>query len=478
MRSPSFVPRVPRLLTAVIVLAAGCCVMGAMPAAAQSNAASRSSGAAADPEVEKRIQDLEKQIQQLRTDTRVLEVSDEERKRAKPQVGYQDGFFLTSTDGKSYRLRLNGYAQADSRFATDDSENPTVNSFQIRRARLDIRGTVAERFDFRIMPDFAGSQLVLFDAYADARFAPWAVLRVGKFKVPYGLERLQSATSLNFIERSLADNLVPNRDVGVGLFGDVHRGEVNYAVAVTNGVPDGGNGDADVNDAVDVVGRLFTQPFLNTAYEPLRNLGFGVAASYGKEQGTASSTQLPVYRTSSRNIYFRYVSDNPATAGGTTVASGDRWRVSPQAWYYYGPFGALFDYAMTNQEMAKGAVTATTFNTAWELQGMYVLTGERPSFQGVVPNNNFDFGRGGWGAWALLFRYANLNVDGETFTKGFADPTKSVSEIDSYTAGLNWYLNRNILFQLNYEHSDFEKGVKTGNRDPENVFLTRVQFLF
>ena len=40
-------------------------------------------------------------------------------------------------------------------------------------------------------------------------------LTAGKFKVPVGLERLESATDIRFIERGFPTSLVPNRDLGV-----------------------------------------------------------------------------------------------------------------------------------------------------------------------------------------------------------------------------------------------------------------------
>jgi phosphate-selective porin OprO/OprP len=264
----------------------------------------------------------------------------------------------------------------------------------------------------------------------------------------------------------------------VQIYGDVHQGEFGYQLAVLNGVPDGGSGDADVNDGVDVAARLFGQPFVNTTIVPLRGLGVGVAGTWGREQGSISSPQLPTFKTSSRNTYFRYAADTPSTAAGTAIANGDHWRVSPQAYYYWGPFGSLFEYGISDQEISKNAVTADLQNTAWQVRASWLLTGEAASYKQVVPERNFDFGGGGWGAWELALRYANLDVDDDTFRLGFADATKSVSEIDSITAGVNWYLNRNVEWQLNYEHSSFDKGSKTGDRDPENVFLTRVQLVF
>jgi phosphate-selective porin OprO/OprP len=277
---------------------------------------------------------------------------------------------------------------------------------------------------------------------------------------------------------------VPNRDLGLQLYGDFRQGEIGYQLAVLNGVPDGGSGDADVNDAVDVVGRVFAHPFRNTPVLPLRDLGLGVAATYGEEQGSAASPQLPQLRTSSRNSYFRYSADNPATPAGTTIASGTHWRVSPQGYYYYGPFGSMFEYAMSSQEVARGLspaiTTGTVENDAWQLRASYLLTGEAANYRQVVPNEPFNFGNGGWGAWEVAFRFATLDVDEQAFRpdKGFADITRSASRIDSYTAALNWYVNRNIFWALNFEHSEFGGGSKTGDRDPESVFLTRVQFVF
>ncbi|HEY2775222.1 MAG TPA: porin [Candidatus Binatia bacterium] len=439
--------------------------------------AGAAAGNPSQAELLQRIEQLEAEVKELKKDARKLEASDDTRASSKPVAGYKDGFFLATEDGR-YKLNVDGYVQADSRWSVDNGDDPSVDQFSIRRARLDIRGTLADRFDFRFQPDFAGSQVVLQDAYLDGRFAPWAVTRLGKFKTPFGLEQLQADSNRVFLESSLVDNLTPNRDVGAQLYGDFQHGAFTYQLAVLNGVPDGTSGDTDFNDAVDVAARVFALPLRNTTVVPLRGLGLGVAATAGREQGTASSPQLPSFRTSSRNTYFKYSADSPSTSAATTVANGDHWRVMPQGYYYYGPFGSMFEYGVSNQELLKGATKGDTQNTAWQLRAQWLLTGEAATYDVLVPSHDFNFGHGGWGAWEVALRYAELHVDGDTFTKGFADPTKSVSQIDSITAGLNWYLNRNIKLMFDYEHSTFDKGSKTGDRDPEDVFLTRAQFWF
>src|SRR5213078_5313763 len=94
------------------------------------------------------------------------------------------------------------------------------DGFLLRRARPIFQGTVYRDFDFVFVPDFGGSSVQIFAAYANYRYDSWLQLRAGKFKVPVGLEQLQSDPVTSFNERSLVTDLVPNRDIGFQLWGD------------------------------------------------------------------------------------------------------------------------------------------------------------------------------------------------------------------------------------------------------------------
>jgi phosphate-selective porin OprO/OprP len=382
-----------------------------------------------------------------------------------------EGFSWKSAEG-DFVLRLRGYFQLDTRSFSEETPAGTDN-FLVRRARPILEGTVFKIFDFRVMPDFGQGTSVLFDGYLEARLSPALRLRAGKFKPPVGLERLQSATDILFPERAQPTNLVPNRDVGVQLSGDLADARVQYAVGVFNGVADGGNGDLDNNDDKDVAARVFFQPFVR-AKNAASGLGFGVSGSSGDQAGTVTAPNLPAFRTAGQVTFFSYRSD--ATAAGTTVAAGTRRRLSPQATFYLGPFGLQGEYVSSKQEVRRGADRAELTNTAWQAATTWVIGGSA-SYRGVTPKKPFSGFRTGPGAFELVARYSRLEVDRDAFPV-FANPSSAARTASAWALGVNWWANRNVRLMTSYEMTTFEGGAAEGGRPDERVLFTRFQISF
>jgi phosphate-selective porin OprO and OprP len=383
----------------------------------------------------------------------------------------KDGFSIKTADGK-FALRFRALIQTDGRFFLSDSGNTAVNSFFIRRARPTLEGVLWKYLEFRLQPDFGQGQTVLFDAYSEVKIAPVLALRVGKFKPPVGLERLQSASEIVFAERALPTNLVPNRDVGLQLSGDLSGGVLAYQVGVFNGVPDLGNGDGDTYDAKDFAGRVFLQPFRRGQ---LQGLGVGVAGSTGIERGTAALPALPSYRTPGQQTFFRYRSDG--TAPNTTVADGNRRRLVPQAYFYTGPLGLLGEYAISWQEVRRAATTADLKHTAWQVTGSFFVTGEKASFKSAAPKHPVDPASHSFGALELAARYSELSLDDAAFPV-HANPAASARRAKAWAVGANWYLVRGIKVVVDYEHTSFTGGAAVGDRRAENFVVSRVQYAF
>jgi len=370
------------------------------------------------------------------------------------------GFSMQSKDG-AFSLRLRSLVQADSRFFIDDGGVEGNDTFLIRRARIELTGTVFDKFDYRIMPDFAGSSPTLMDAWLDWKVMPSFQVLAGKVKLPVGLERYQSPENSLMTEYGYPTSLVPNRDIGVALHGQVLNKTLDYYVGAFNGTTDGGSSTTDSNDDKSVAARLFATPFANSDNSFLKGLGFGIAGTYGEDENTPAE-----YRTVGQQKFFTWRSG--VTDDGTV------WRVVPQLYYFNGPFGLLGEYAVSSQELSRGTASETLDNTAWEVTASWVLTGENATFRGVEPKAPVSLGeKKSWGAWQVAARVTELDVDKDAFPT-FADAAKSAEMARSYGIGLNWYLNTMVRISTDYNWTRF-----TGAplRD-EHAIISRVQFRF
>lgn len=419
-------------------------------------------------------QKLEALDQRQKALERKIENADEAGSLGAVVSAGKEGFSIQSQD-KKFNLKLKGLIQTDARVFVNGPSYYGVNAVVPRSVRPYLEATLFQKFDFKLMPDFGNGTATLQDAYADARLFPEFAIRVGKFKGPVGLERLQSETGTIFAERSLATNLVPNRDLGAQVWGDISGGVVSYALGVFNGTPDGSSVDLDLNDNKDIEGRLFVQPFLKTDTNALKGFGIGVGASYGEALGTLSSTALPTYRTPGQQTFFRYLSDG--TAPNTVIANGSTLRVVPQFSYTYGPFSWQGEYAISKQKVTKAASSATLTHKAWQSTASFVLTGENASFKGVKPRHAFSLSDHTWGALEVAARYHELDVDNDAFPL-FASATASASRARAFGGGVNWYLNDNLRATVDFDHTSFKGGAAAGNRTSENLLLSRLQLAF
>ena len=422
--------------------------------------------------------DAEARIKQLENRITTLEKAEATAKAAAattPTVtASRDGLGVRSADN-AFSFRLRGYVQSDARFfGANGPVAPGSSTFLLRRVRPVFEATAYKYFGLRLMPDFGGGQVALFDAYAEAKPNTALNLRVGKFKPPIGLERLQSATDVRFIERGLPTALVPNRDVGVQLYGDLAQARVQYQVGAFDGAPDAANVDGDAATGKDVVGRVFVRPFATTASGP--DLGIGIAASSGTEQGTVTAPALGSYRTPGQLALFRYRADG--TAPNTVLAQGRRTRVSPQGYLYVGPVGVLAEYVRSTHEVRRATTVAELTNQAWQVSGGWVLTGERESYGGIAPDHPLDGSKsGGLGALELVARYGALTVDPDAFPT-FADPATQPRRARAAGVGLNWRLTRGLLFAANYERTQLDAPETGAVRHTEHAVLTRLQLGF
>lgn len=369
--------------------------------------------------------------------------------------------FVIESDSGDNRLQIGGFLQAEGRFALKDDQQRVTDTFAMRRFRLILQGKLARHFEFYWNTDFSNNTLTLRDAYFDTVLSPAFRLRVGKQKAPFSYDRLLIVSQTIFQERGMSTNVAPDRDTGVQVLGDLGKGVVSYAAMVGNGPADGQIAESDTNDAKETYGRVMLHPFARNPKHPLAALSAGVAASAGAQGGPVATFLSP-----GRQAFFTY-------APGTTGV-GRRTRWSPQAVYLHGPFWGYAEWVRSRGDVVRGGVREGVDHTSWQVSGSWVLTGENAVERNIRPRVEFDpHKKGHWGALQAVARYQRLYVGQNAFTSGLAASGTS-QRAASWVAGLNWYMNPLVKWQLNFERTVFDKNA--GARTPENMLTLQAQF--
>jgi phosphate-selective porin OprO/OprP len=247
--------------------------------------------------------------------------------------------FVTA-QGKETKLSFGGFVQGQAEFGkASDSRTVAGDRFYLRRARLGVKGSFAEHFDFTLQADLGSNSLGNVTgnrAQATDAFVVWnqyeqATLTFGQFKTPYGNEQLMSDTKIATIERSLpSDSLTLSRQLGAMVSGSVAGKKFSYAAGLFNG--SGVNTSTNDNDNFLYVGRVNGLAFSGKTVKV--TAGAGVFASHdtgtftGRRSGAQLDAQIVAGRGEIDAEYFQTHFDR--VTGADTDARG--WAILG-AWF-------------------------------------------------------------------------------------------------------------------------------------------------
>ena len=153
---------------------------------------------------------------------------------------WSDGLYLDST-WNNLRVKFAGDVQNDTAgFLNTESAEEAIgqlieNGVEWRRVRLYTDGTFGTHFHFRFRWDFTASNPPsLQDAYFGIRKLPIPTLEIiaGRFKAPLGLEGYTGSYDTTFMERSLTNAFLPQRNSGLLFYGDAPRHKMRWAIGV------------------------------------------------------------------------------------------------------------------------------------------------------------------------------------------------------------------------------------------------------
>jgi phosphate-selective porin OprO/OprP len=441
------------------------------------SAADETSGA----ELLKRIQDLDQQVRILGRKAEITEeAAAEKAKTAVTAKADASGFSIGNSDKNNpYSAKLGLLVQADGRFWINDTAAQQSNTFLLRRAQPTIDVQLGKFLRARVQGSFnattAGSPAFeLLESWAEFKPSEKLAITGGRFKV-LGQEYIQGSGNLAFPERGLPTNLTPSYEVGFNASGKL--GETfQWLVGVGNGSPDLTTRTADNDDDKDGFLRVGWAPFKTGDSDLLKGLNLSFGTTYGYEANGLTAG----YRSPGQVTVFAY--------DATAAASGTRTRYAPALEWAASGASLLAEYTVSQQDAQRGGQEQSLSHSAWQLVGTWLLSDDVKGPGGsVVPKRAFDPETGAWGAFEVVGRVGELRIDDATFegtaAQRLANPTTQIAKAQSVGLGVNWYVSRNLKWQLAGDYTRFDGGgggtsANPNDRESERVIIGRLQASF
>jgi phosphate-selective porin OprO/OprP len=268
---------------------------------------------------------------------------------------------------------------------------------------------------------------------------------------------------------------------------------LEYAVAVSNGEINGGTGNTDTNNGKELDARVAVRPFNSDDWDVLRHLQFGISGGYGFENEAMNPSTLRTPAQVPWLVFTNTVGLAPNAAPVADYAEGQRTRVTPELVYFYHSFGFASQYYSEEQKIATSATAAPVRVpfTGYYVLATYLLTGEeRHEYtQQIDPIRPFSITTpfASPGAWEAVFRVSRLDVGEVAFTDKLVGSGYSSGATES-TLGFNWYWNKWVRAQFNWEHASFDDPVNlvgtSASKTPalwtkhDDTLYCRFQFIF
>jgi phosphate-selective porin OprO/OprP len=286
-------------------------------------------------------------------------------------------------------------------------------------------------------------------------------LRIGNQQNWIGFEHIESARFLDFMERSILMDAFygPNNNgymPGISMFRNTEDQMAGVQLGVyKNTVYDSGF-TYDIGDAWVYGGRGIWTPY----YDEESKGRYMIHTGFGAEYRTFNDNPSP--NQAGQNIRIRSRGDlrnvastlDPNFADTGNFFTGSQLVINPElvgqfgSWLFQSEFANAWFYGARPTKTSKTSLGSVYMQGGY-VQVLYFLTGEnrvynRQSgvFVRTLPNENFNYSKGTWGAWQVGVRFDWLDLNSGKFVNGGNE--------QDMTFGLNWFLNPNARFQFNY----------------------------
>ena len=372
--------------------------------------------------------------------------------------------------GRHVRFDFHVKSQGEWR-GSSDSPDSSSDAFDLQRARVGIDGRVSRYVSYQVEREMRDTKDPWRDVFVNVRPLRPVQIRLGRFKIPFSLEQTTGSMDGSFAYRSLAATyLAPSRDVGAMVRGEWRGNRLQYEAGVFR---EGGE-NAPANDMVGPVsqrtlaGRIVSRPWTSTRVPSLRELEVGAAFTAGRVPEGLNSLRVETF-AGDRIVDRVYV-------------NGFRRRLGAELLWRPGPASLQAEIIRVSDQRAGQGIDNEDLPDivlrGWYLSGSWLITGEEKK-DTVEPARPLL--QGGFGALeiagrleALAFGSGSVNEPPSPGPRARRLPD---TEVDAWTVGLNWYVNRFVRVQANLirERQDAQGSTLSSTGGPWSRTL-RIQF--
>ncbi len=326
----------------------------------------------------------------------------------------------------SHRFELGGLIQLDGNFTGKfyNRDAQSDREFDVRRARLDANYRYGSdwRAKFTAQYEESGDSLNVNNAWLRYTGFDAVKITVGKFKQPFGLERLDSVRSITALERAMTTSaLTPNRAFGIQL----HKNRKRRSWAV---------GLFQVHDDDHRFPNTAPQSLTGRySFAPVRDkskvVHLGIAGSYTDWNDNPFRLRESAEVGSADNIVrsARFNADK-------------QWQLGLEGAWQHGAMRLQAEYMLT--EVDASDINQPFNYDGYYLQASYALSGEHRRY------NNGEFARlkpeSDRGAVELFARYSEVDLRDNVGSDAIG------AEASVMTIGANVYVEKHIRMGINY----------------------------
>jgi len=391
------------------------------------------------------------------------------KNRTALDVENRDGILVMESKDKKFKTWLDSRVYFDGAYFFDENAlNPIGNGLAIRRARFAVKSKLWNNWYGEIDLDFAGAAMELKDAYIKYTTDNGKInIKAGNFKEGFSMESTTTSRYLTFMERSLVNEFAPSRHLGFNatawdkyytVIGGVHFQKVGELEEVS--FTQDKNKKEGIDEGYSLTARTVARPIVND------NLVVHIGGNFSYRLPKTSWEIENAYRVSTRSLTSinrkKYLDTDDIMDVENRMIYGAELAVSYknimfQSEYIAHKINRMGDLSQINQDGFYAQAAFLIFG------GKYNYNKSEAEFTQVSRGKK-------WGDIELAFRYDYLNLnDFDADVYGGA--------ANGYTAGLNYYINDNVKFMLNYVYMDHDryangKGKLNVGHDKDGVVTT------